>query len=835
VTSVSGVLDKEDITMRKTGSTVPVLLSGFVFVVLGPRGGNLAVQNFQRGDANGDALFNLTDAVHTLGFLFLGRPGALSCKDAADSNDDGKVDLADAVHTLGALFDGAPPPPSPFVVCGEDPTGDALDCESYPPCPPSSSSDSLFPDPGYPTGSRPRSIVLGDLDGDGDSDLAVVNYGSDSVSVLRNQGGGTFEPQVEYAVGPRPRWIAQGDFDGDGDLDLVVANSSDWNDLGQDTVSVLRNQGGGTFEAHVEYGVGQYPVFVAVGDLDGDGDFDLAVANEGHYPDIQGTISLLFNLGEGTFETHVEYTLAEDPYSLALGDLDGDSDMDLAVANGALSILVNQGGGKFDIIHSPEHVDLGFVSMGDLDRDGDQDLVLAALESSGIYILHNRGNATFDKSRVGVGDYVTNFPLGDIDDDGDLDIVMASWLYSDIDVLQNRGDGTFERHSMCCVRPESTTLGDVDGDGDADLVVAWTSDMVSVLRSQGNGTLEDRPFYDVGLYPLSVVLGDIDGDGDADLAVANQGCPDRGGDASVLRNQGNGIFEDRVQYTFDACPNGVALGDFDGDSDADLALADGTESTQDNVRVLWNMGSGTFEVAAAYHVGRAPTSPVAGDLDGDGDIDLAVANEFGESISVLLNRADGTFEPSVEYTVGDEPISVALGDLNGDGKADLAVANRESGTVSMLRNLGDGTFATFPPLDLGNKTYVVAIGDLDGDADRELIVGQPNSVSVFRNRGDGGFEDPLAFPLAGLAPHSIALGDLDGDGDSDIAAASGAGIVSVLRNRGDGTFEAQMPYGIGGSSSCVVLGDLDADGDADLVIADDEAGRVSILLNRTTP
>jgi len=94
-----------------------------------------AAERFQRGDSNGDASFDLSDAVQTLGFLFLGTPETLSCLDAADSNDDGDVDITDPLHTLGYLFLGTPAPPSPFGACGEDPSTDDLTCESFEPCP----------------------------------------------------------------------------------------------------------------------------------------------------------------------------------------------------------------------------------------------------------------------------------------------------------------------------------------------------------------------------------------------------------------------------------------------------------------------------------------------------------------------------------------------------------------------------------------------------------------------------------------------------------------------------------------------------------------------------
>jgi hypothetical protein len=130
-----------------------------------------------------------------------------------------------------------------------------------------------FPNPKYEVASSPNWVMSADLDGDGDRDLAVANYGSGTVSVLLNQGNGTFAPQVTYGVGSSPSSVTSADLDGDGDQDLAVAN------YGSDTVSVLLNQGNGTFATEIQYGVGSGPSSVTSADLDGDGDQDLAAPN----------------------------------------------------------------------------------------------------------------------------------------------------------------------------------------------------------------------------------------------------------------------------------------------------------------------------------------------------------------------------------------------------------------------------------------------------------------------------------------------------------------------------------------------------------------------------
>ena len=133
----------------------------------------------------------------------------------------------------------------------------------------------------------------------------------------------------------------------------------------------------------------------------------------------------------------------------------------------------------------------------------------------------------------------------------------------------------------------------------------------------------------------------------------------------------------------------MAVGDFNGDGKADLAVAN---YGSDNVSVLLGNGNGTFQAAVNYAAGTSPHSVAVGDFNGDGKADLAVANYGSNNVSVLLGNGNGTFQAAVNYAAGTSPCSVAVGDFNGDGKADLAVANYGSNNVSVLLGNGNGTF-----------------------------------------------------------------------------------------------------------------------------------------------
>ncbi len=344
-------------------------------------------------------------------------------------------------------------------------------------------SGDLFPDPQrYPVGESPRSIVVADLDGDTDMDLAVANRNSGAVSVLLNNNNGTFAQHVPYDTGTLPISVTAADLDGDGDIDLATANR-----LFSGTVSVLRNHGDGTFAAHVTFAAGPFPTFVTAANLDGENGLDLAVTN-----DSSDTVSVLLNNGDGTFAARVPYGTGNQPISVAAADLDGDNHLDLTVANispmeneSTVSVLLNNGDGTF-ADQVPYGTGSGPRSVAVADLDGDFDLDLA---------VANRG------------------PLGN----GDT-----------VSVLLNDGNGTFAPHVTYGTGPFPIFViaADLDGDNDLDLITAEEGILnggttVSVLLNHGDATYAARLEYEVGTVPVSVAAGDLDSDNDLDLAVAN--------------------------------------------------------------------------------------------------------------------------------------------------------------------------------------------------------------------------------------------------------------------------------------------------------------------------
>jgi hypothetical protein len=339
--------------------------------------------------------------------------------------------------------------------------------------------------------------------------------------------------------------------------------------------------------------------------------------------------------------------------------------------------------------------------------------------------------------------------------------------------------------------------------------------------------------YDTDHYPSSVATGDLDDDGDLDLVIGHWGSDFL--PVSVLLNNGDGTFAPAVNYySGDTFPHYIVIGDLNGDEDLDLTVIN-----LDSVSVLLNKGDGTgtfatavnYPIEGSYGPGGGLFSAVTGDLDGDGDPDLAIASAMPDNLIVLLNNGDGTFASEQSYTAYIYTRQLAAGDLDGDGDLDIAMTGNfgdfGSPSVSIYFNNGDGTFAAEVNYYAGDCPYSTAIGDLDSDGDLDLVVTDQynGQASVFLNNGIGTFAPAVVY--SGLGS-KVVIGDLDGDGDLDLI-----GTNSALLNKGNGTIAAAVSYSSGDSPVSLATGDFDGDGDLDLAIVNELSDCVTVLLNYT--
>jgi hypothetical protein len=290
-----------------------------------------------------------------------------------------------------------------------------------------------------------------------------------------------------------------------------------------------------------------------------------------------------------------------------------------------------------------------------------------------------------------------------------------------------------------------------------------------------------------------------------------------------------------------AGPFAVVVADFNGDHKADLAIANAAGG---NVTILLGNGDGTFSPAAGSPVptGRGPFSLVAGDFNGDGNTDLAVANSADNTVTILLGNGKGGFVPAPGGPVptGGGPLSLAVADFNGDGVADLAVADSGDSTIAILIGRGDGTFAPQPVnpfLQTFNGAVYVAAADFTGDGIADIIYAGSRYNAEFQGNGDGTFSGATtAIGPIGAGSVSLAVADFNGDGRPDVAAADlfANNVVTVLDFIGNLDPFPNSTVPTGASPQSVVAGDFNGDGKMDLAVANSDSNNVTLLLGDGT-
>ncbi|MCG8456104.1 MAG: VCBS repeat-containing protein, partial [Holophagales bacterium] len=426
--------------------------------------------------------------------------------------------------------------------------------------------------------------------------------------------------------------VELGDVDGDGDLDAVVGT-------GAATPNRLwLNDGTAQFTESAqplgEHGVND----LELGDFDGDGDLDVLQASL-HQPD-----RLWWNDGAGTFVDSGQRLGSSYGLSVALGDFDGDGDLDAALGHldGMVRILVGDGLGSFedqgqllaqDIANSTQA-----VVAEDFDGDGDLDLFTAqsgnvTYGSRANRLWRNDGFGTFaDSGQLLGGGYTFVAIGGDVDGDGDSDVVTAG---DEVTLWRNDGFGTFAATTLPATDlVQEVALVDVDGDTDLDLVLGNIGDVGAgapntVWWNDGSGSFVDSG-QALGAEPtLSFAVGDLDGDGDLDLFTGNSTAD------GVWWNDGTGAFVDSGQSLGSLATAAVHLLDADGDGDLDAWATHGLAS--ESASELWvNDGAGSFSLGGSYGLSEARDS-AAGDLDGDGNLDVFMVSSAGDHRTWLQN------------------------------------------------------------------------------------------------------------------------------------------------------------------------------------------------------
>ncbi|MEW6305980.1 MAG: tandem-95 repeat protein [Verrucomicrobiota bacterium] len=367
--------------------------------------------------------------------------------------------------------------------------------------------------------------------------------------------------------------------------------------------------------------------------------------------------------------------------------------------------------------------------------------------------------------------------VNDLNGDGRPDLVLANFAGGNVSILRNVttqlgvNGGSFASRFDLATGPgaNSVVLSDVNGDGLSDLVVAnYDNATVSVFRNKSDSaaiSFFSRADFATANNPRSVAVEDIDDDGKPDLIVANEGS----GTISVLRNQNvagsinQNAFADKIDFVAGSGPTSVAVGDIDGDGRPDIVVANGFNGPGGNsISILRNTGrtngitSSSFAIPLNFAAGSGPISVALADVDGNGKLDIAVANSVSGTISLFENTSTpGSVAVALAASFGSgiTTRSLAFGDVDGDGRPDLVVANQSIDRVAVLRNthislppivnplappisvgLGANSFAPRISYVTGKDPYGIAVNDLDSDGKPELLVAnQSGSVSLYKN------------------------------------------------------------------------------------------------------
>ena len=729
-------------------------------------------------------------------------------------------------------------------------------------------------------GQQPTTVQLADVDNDGDLDLLTSNATGNSVSVRLNTGAGTFAAATTVAVGGAPSDLGLADLDADGDLDLITTNATDG------TVSVRLNSGTGTFGGTTTVALppGSAPTALRIGDVDADGDLDVVVAQGAG-----GQVFTLLNMGGslavqyGPLELRAVFGSALS-LGVTLGDVDGDGDLDLLTADQQRSLVLLGRNGGAPPVGAPALTAIlpgaGPVGATGIRLTGDNLSSTSAVFFNGIsasFVVNSNLQVTATVPAGATTGPVSVTTAGGAATSAQSFIVTAgpvpavlvagtaparhTYGGSPTAAVQVTFSSPIDNLSVGALRVfgsqrRGRQLGAVSGGGTPTLSLTPSPafapgervalSLPASLTSTAGGSVQPQVIEfrvaaggtgqgDYGPVVSSAALGgistyglrslDVDNDGDLDFvgAVGNPAT------LVVRINNGAGTFAAATGLPAFAGPVGEPVpADVDGDGDLDLLVPESlpSPSTTVRLRVLLNNGSGQFgagiTLATPYLAGLVRV----GDLDADGDLDLAYV-EGTTSLRVALNNGTGIFTLLPTSLYLNFPTQLRLGDVDNDGDLD-AVAVTGSSLLTALNN-GQGQFALLPSVSLGNIFGAnLELGDFNRDGRLDVVTtttpyGLVSTPLLFwAGLGTGQYALGVAQAALPADLKGLSLADVNADGNLDVVGFSGSGgngipTIGVRLGNGNGQFQLPTDVAVSTAGTTLYGGDLaDFDGDGDL-------------------
>jgi hypothetical protein len=670
----------------------------------------------------------------------------------------------------------------------------------------------------YRAGHHTASVVTGDWDEDGRPDVATANGGDKSLSIFINEGKFQLRHPWKIQISHTPIWLAARDMNADGHLDIVATG---------DATTIFLGDGVGGFTERARFSVpGDY---LAVGDLNGDFSTDIAVAQ-------RDTISLLL-LSRLELDS-IRYVPAGSITAIALGDFDEDHDLDLTASHSpGFAVWLNNGGADFPLktVYLENDDDMTSVTVGDVDGDAHLDIGVTSPreEIGGIRIAPGRGDGTFGSpvwaplsaelriQETGIAKSVgvsseslrenkpAHFPtrphfiyFADLNRDHRDEVIVLN---------TERGYEVGGRRSID--DPNSVVTADMDGDGILDLV-ASALDVIAIHPGVSDGSIRSRVGFRLIEWEGAVSV-DLDGNGVDDVALD---------DGIALMTGGKGGVASVIYAPWHDLP---VFADVNGDNKVDALSRYG--------ELFPGRGDGSFEPSHLRYVDSTLTALSPGDIDHDGNVDLAVViwrggsrGPYGRSdpVEILFGNGDGSFRRG--GGIGLTGDALELIDLDHDGHLDIVAPSYPGVRVAYGDGLGNFGGTVSLPYS-SSYLSIPEYGDLDGDGLVDLFVADCcDNFLVFRNLGRAFQRIATTLRLGG------AVGDLNADGLADLVSGS-YGSLEVWLGNGDGSFVHQGLYGPGGR---VPFGDRNNDGLEDLVVmgtydADWSESTASVILNRS--